>query len=529
MACYFCLSVQFLHPIYHGRRDGNAPEWPPSPLRLFQSLVATSARETARADSALSWLEQAPPHLIAPVGISTPGYQLSVPNNAMDIVARAWCRGNYSGKGDAGPATHRTMKRVRPTHIVGGDVVHYLWPLEDPVTREVRDYVDVLGKIARNLVVLGWGVDMAVAHGAIMSEEDLETLSGERWFPTARMSTGGLRVPVSGTLNTLKERHARFLARLDSNALTAPPPLSRYATLEYRRATDPPRRAIAPFSLLKLDGSAFRAFDTAQRALSVAGMMRHAVKLAAERAGWTSAKIHAFVLGHGDSNESGGHVAVGPQRFAYVPVPSVEGRGEGKPLVVGSVRRVLLTAFGDDCEEQISWARRSLPGQELMPESSHEPVALLSLVPESDRVVRYYMQRAASWATVTPVVLPGYDDPAHYRRRLEKGVSTEEQRHLLARLDDRIDGLLRKAIRQTGFSEVLADHAELEWRKVGYWPGTERADRYGVPDHLRRFPRLHVRITWRDAHDRPLQIDGPVCIGGGRFYGLGLFAPYGPP
>lgn len=46
----------------------------------------------------------------------------------------------------------------------------------------------------------------------------------------------------------------------------------------------------------------------------------------------------------------------------------------------------------------------------------------------------------------------------------------------------------------------------------------------GVPDHLRRFPCLHVRLYWRDAQGRPVQVPGPVCFGSGRFYGLGLFA-----
>lgn len=88
----------------------------------------------------------------------------------------------------------------------------------------------------------------------------------------------------------------------------------------------------------------------------------------------------------------------------------------------------------------------------------------------------------------------------------------------------RIEGLLRKAITQAGFSQELADHAELEWRNVGFWPGADLADRYGVPDHLKRFPRFHVRVHWRNAHERPAQVAGPICLGGGRFYGLGLFA-----
>ena len=142
-------------------------------------------------------------------------------------------------------------------------------------------------------------------------------------------------------------------------------------------------------------------------------------------------------------------------------------------------------------------------------------------------MVRQYTRSAAAWATVTPVVLPGYDDPNHYRRRLKNGLTADDQKRYLDRLDRRIERLLRKAIGQAGFSEVLAEHAQLEWRPTGFWPGVDLASRYTVPDHLARFPRLHVKISWRDDENRRLEVPGPVCIGGGRFYGLGLFAAYG--
>src|ERR1700730_13175967 len=41
-ASHFCLSVTFHDCRFHGRRDNGEPEWPPSPLRLFQSLVAAA-------------------------------------------------------------------------------------------------------------------------------------------------------------------------------------------------------------------------------------------------------------------------------------------------------------------------------------------------------------------------------------------------------------------------------------------------------------------------------------------------------
>jgi CRISPR-associated protein Csb2 len=283
---------------------------------------------------------------------------------------------------------------------------------------------------------------------------------------------------------------------------------------------------VAAFSLLKLDASAFRAFDTPRRALTVAGMMRCAARAAATHSGWSESKIDAFVLGHGESNNAARHLAVGPRRFAYLPLPSIEARGEGRVRVVGSVRRVMLSCFAGDCDTEIAWARRTLSGQELVDEDKKQPVAVLSLIPASEKVVRCYTQAAAVWATVTPVVLPGYDDPRHYRRRMKCEIGAEEQKELLGRLSGRIEGLLRKAIVQAGFSQVLAEHAELEWRKVGFWPGTDLADRYGAPDHLRRFPHFHVKIQWRDAQNRTVQVPGPICLGGGRFYGLGLFAAF---
>ncbi len=533
MPLHFCLSVHFLFSAFHGRKDGGEPEWPPSPMRIFQSLVAAAAARsraetlTPRAKSALEWLEkQEAPVLIAPAGVSVSasGYRLSVPNNAMDIVARAWCRGNYSNSGDASPAKHRTMKAVRPTVLLDGEAVHYLWSLHDPISKEVHGHVEVLQEIARNVVALGWGIDMAVGHGAVLSDGETAALPGERWLPHSTSGTNGLRTPVLGTLNDLIDRHKHFLARLGPEGLAPPPSLSAYRIVGYKPAIRPPSRFVAAFSLLKPDASGFRVFDTVRHGLTVAGMMRHAAKAAAVSAGWSKSDINALVLGHSESEGVDEHVAVGPQRFAYLPLPSIEARGKGNGRVVGSIRRIALSSFVDDFGDRITWARHTLSGQELTDEDSKESVALLSLIPGTEKVVRHYTQSAASWATVTPVVLPGYDDPDHYRRRLKNNVGADEQRKLLGRLGDRIDGLLRKAITQAGFSETLASHAELEWRSTGFWPGTDLASRYGAPDHLKHLPRLHVRVHWRDERKRAVQVPGPVCFGGGRFYGLGLFA-----
>ena len=540
MLTYFCISIRLLDRTFHGRKDRSLPEWPPSPLRAYQALVAAASRMkenglgASGVRSALTWLERRPtPSLIiAPQAHSSSpngkrhGHVLSVPNNVMDIVAKAWARGNLTGRGDADPATHRTMKSVRPVHLLESDTIHYLWSFPDPASKEDSAYSDILAKIVNNLTALGWGIDMAAGHAVLLSDEQVKALSGERWVLGGEGAEDGLRVPTSGTLNALIDRHERFLKRVRPNGTfdpTPPLPESAYRKIEYRRATDPAKRQVVVFSLLKPDASGFRPFDTVRSNLTLAGMMRHAVTCAARRAGWSESKIAAFVLGHGErKNEN--HVPVGSRRFVYLPLPSIEGRGEGKARVVGSVRRVMISVLCDDYETEIAWARRALSGCDLIDENGGQSAALLSLLPNNEKMVRCYVEPADTWSTVTPVVLPGYDDPSHYRRRLQRGVADEEQKRLLERLNDRVDGLLRNAIVQAGFTKELADYVNLEWRKAGFWAGTDLADRYGVPDHLKRFPRIHVRLRWRDAQNRPVAVPGPICLGGGRFYGLGLFA-----
>lgn len=527
MAPQLRLSFRFLDRRFHGRRDGGEPEWPPSPLRCFQALVAAAGRIGGRtlggpAIHALEWLErQPPPILIGPSAVATTGYRISVPNNAMDVVARAWCRGNESNSGDANPATHRTMKGVRPSWLLDGDVIHYIWAVDEPVADAAREDVGILCHLARSVVALGWGVDLVVGDGAPVTEEQVAALPGERWSPVS----GGveLRVPVAGTLQALIHRHDLFTRRIGADGFTPPPPLSRFAMVGYARAAQPPPRHIAAFSLLRPHDERLRAFDTCLRGVAVAGMMRHATRQAASDAGWSPTKIDTFVLGHGEKREAEHHVAVGPNRFAFLPLPTLEQRRGSAPVTVGSIRRVMVSSFSDECRVEIEWAKRALDGRQLQDERDRQPVALLSQLAREDPIVRQYTRASHCWKTVTPVVLPGWEDPRHYRRRLKVGVRAEEQKRLLARLDERVDRLLRKAITHAGFSLELAEHAEIEWRKAGYLPGAEWADRYVVPAHLKMLPRYHVQIAWRDRSGRPVELPGPICIGSGRFFGAGLF------
>ena len=201
MSSFFCVNIRFLGGEFHGRADGGEPEWPPTPLRLFQALVAAASARWRNgvfpdyAKSALSWLErQSAPFVIAPSTTEGTPYRPSVPNNAMDKVARAWMGGNYSNSGDANPATHKSLKTVRPTRLVVKDdesgTLHYLYPVTD-CDAEFKKYREILFSATRSITHLGWGVDMVAANATVITEEEAGNLSGERWRPVEDLSAAG--------------------------------------------------------------------------------------------------------------------------------------------------------------------------------------------------------------------------------------------------------------------------------------------------------------------------------------------------
>src|SRR5262249_13735179 len=137
-------------------------EWPPSPARLYQALMAGLMtcgyqRHAETVEPALRWLEvQKAPEIRACQTAETSVYRISVPNNDMDIPARDWAR-----RRPADPARLRTMKTVQPRALpVDGPHLQYVWRLDGS---ESSHMVEVLRTAVHCLHTLGWGVDMAFA------------------------------------------------------------------------------------------------------------------------------------------------------------------------------------------------------------------------------------------------------------------------------------------------------------------------------------------------------------------------------
>jgi CRISPR-associated protein Csb2 len=200
--------------------------------------------------------------------------------------------------------------------------------------------------------------------------------------------------------------------------------------------------------------------------------------------------IDQVVLGHP-------HKASG-LRLSILPLPSI-----GHPHSDGQIRRVILVESGGGNGTLCRLLSDSLSGLVLEPEAPDavtSPVCLVSLDP-ANRFLRYYTGASRIWASVTPVLLPGFDDRKYHRGNHEKRLARAEQ-------------LVCKALAQAG----IDSSASIEISRVPFWAGTMNARDYEPRAKLAHYPRWHVRL----AFDRPWT--GPLAIGAGRHSGLGVFA-----
>lgn len=488
-----CISVTFLQPVYHGRTDGGrSGEWPPSPMRLFQALTAAAFGGCApRADakeyrSALGWLEQRkPPEIIAVAARRGTPCTLFVPNNDSDLLARAWAKGRTPLKGFS---ELKTAKVMRPHHLDEPAQVHFLWEIDD---ESEPAEAPALCCLARRVVALGWGTDLVACDGLIIEQGQASRLCGERWKTAGGEPHGaGARpVPKPGSLHDLEQRHGAFLESMDGGVYVKPPPFTAFRRVVYRRASDTPSRPVAAFALRPIDGRAqWRAFRQ-ERAVCVAAMVRHVTWEAAKKdlGGWrTQQWAEQFVAGHGHN---------GPDRkprFSYIPLPSI-----AHAHADGMIRRVLIVEPPDGDGRAAEWASLRLNGMVLREEGTNREVCLLEAVDPRDLVFRSYMaeeQPAMEWSTITPVILPGYDDGNPDKR---------------ARL-------LRRCLAQAGYDAAAVEL--LEARCTPFNPASEPTRLLKRPQYLGGLPACHVHLRFRSP------TSGPIALGAGRHCGLGVFS-----
>jgi CRISPR-associated protein Csb2 len=511
MASTLCISFRFVQPfpLFHGRGDADEPEWPPSPMRAFQALLNAACLRTRgkplppEIRSALQVIEVLRPTIVAPhATLCSVGHRAYVPHNQADLVMAAWERGNN----DAGIASHRIEKDLRPHRIETiGDTLpalHYLYSLDDANT-DADVLLSAIRPSVRSIHCLGWGIDQVVADVRLV-ESPSEQLEGERWLPTTR---GGkrLRVHQHGSLDGLAARHESFLARLDQGNWTPIPPLSATEQVRYRRDSDPLARPHAVFKLIDSDDDTYR--HPHSKFVHIAGMVRHLAIEAMKRHPPVSITdpsrwVERYVAGHRDVAEKS--LNLPHAQLSYIPLSSI-GHHHTDP----AIRRVMIVApAGDDAI--LEHLCQYLDGLRLQPERQSDlrgPVFLRRT--HNDNVASFYTQSGRDqqgfnhWASVTPVILPGYDDRDPRKTRK----------------------LIEKALAQSG----VIQPCEFEWNAFSHFPKVlpayQHDSRRGQKGYIRPGYLLNqtaVHLTLR--FNAEARIPGPITIGSGRHCGFGSMA-----
>ena len=474
---HLCITVRWLDRRYHGLlgRDG-PPEWPPSPFRLFQGLVAGVAR-CGELDSeigrSLEWLQSKSPIIIAPRSRLGQVVTRFVPNN--------------DGDKELDRQKRLTAKTSRPTIMLDQPEVHYIWRIEEDCPHER------LIEASRSLCCLGWGIDMAYADGQLLADGQVGDLEGVRWLPTPGMlrDDGLLRVPNGGSMADLRRAHESALARIEhGKPLRTVHKPQVFDRVYYASAERPIGRPSVVFALRKPNDEWYH--YPQEKLIHIAGMTRRAAIKAMktyppDEVGDAGEWVESFVAGHRpDGVET-------HDRFSYIPLPSV-----GHEHADAMIRRVMITApFA--FEAQLRHLAIQLDGVRLEPEHGAEG-AVLDRIP-IDGVVRQYLGPSATWASVTPVILPGHDD-----RKPEKTI-----------------GLIKRAFVQSG----IAQTCEFTWSAVPNFPNCLSAHKYDHdgrrvgyfrPKYLEDLTAVHIRITFK------YPVAGPLSVGAGRHCGLGVLA-----
>jgi CRISPR-associated protein Csb2 len=512
MSRMLVLHVRFHDGRYHGR-----PEWPPSPARVFQALVAAAAKGSRLLKEdrdALGWLEKlSPPAIAAPAARSGNSFRNYVPNNDLDAVG-----------GDPRRISEiRTPKLIRPRLFDARTALSYAWQYD-----EGKVHAERVCDIAEEVYQLGRGVDMAWAWAEIIDGADMDAVLtgyGRALYRPSESSEGmTLGYPQPGSLESLERRFERaahrFIASKDTGIvqqLFSQAPKARFGSVAYDSSS---RRFLFELRQTTRE-SPFATWPLAR----ISKLVEAVRDIASERMK-QALRDRADVIDRVFIGREA-KAADKAERIRVIPLPSI-----GSPHVVRSIRRVLVEvppncplSAGD-----IAWAFSSL---DIVDSDTGEIRG--SLLPSDDASMlgHYGIGGGASdsyrvWRTVTPAALP--DRVA--RRRIDPRKLWEELRQLPRQLRQELkeaklgsERLNEEARAAASVNDALR-HAEIRVRAETVRVQREpfdgkgaRAETFANGTRFRKERLWHLQVEFAGS------VRGPLVIGDGRYLGLGLMAP----
>ncbi len=502
------IQVELLRGVYaaSAHNDRRRAEWPPHPARFFSALVAAlHYHDPEPADdgerAALLWLEsQGPPAL----DVEPPSHEVNrrdvrdvyVPVNDVSVFARQEAnlaemprrltKKDMDSARALLPAGRTRKARTFPVVYPDRPVFHFVWPDADPS----RHYA-ALERLCARVTRLGHSSSL-VRCALVRDIVDPALVPSET-------GTVMLRVVSPGQVDRLEREYARHQG-VEGRVLPAVP--QRYGPPSTQVTEDPPRSVFSSEWIVfeRLGGA--RLFSSRgpelTRALRAALLEIHG-----------EASVPAWLSGH----EADGSIATS-HHVAFLALPFV-----GHPHADGSIQGcavVLPRGFGAAERETLfrlvaQWEReRGLQDLTLGGTTFPSLQIRRTELSEKDSLdVSRWSRPARSWVTALPIALDR--NPGNLRSnvgRTAHKAACEAQTTIMDACE-RL-GLPRPANIEISQAPLLAGAQPVA--AFAPWPPPAR-----MPRTLR--VRVHAAITFAQA------VEGPLILGAGRFFGLGLCLP----
>ena len=341
---------------------------------------------------------------------------------------------------------------------------------------------------------------MAWANGRVLDRDAAEVLlASHTGSVRTPAGAGKTAAPHPGTLDSLVDRHRRKRERLrtvsagrgKSRQLFTQPPKASFRHVGY---DTPPRRL--HFELRGLEGG-FAPRPLAAAAPLLTGLRDAAARRLQDSLPAKAAVFERLVIGRGAGARDV------DRRIRLVPIPSI-----GALHTDPSIRRI-MAEIPADCPVRVDDLKWAFTGLHPYDPQTGEVWPGSTVSTDDARMADRFAEPAAGFRSMTPVAL----SEAQRRRVGPAGKKTAKER---SQEERQAAGAVVQALRHAG---IRTRPTDIRVQREPFQRRGVRAELFAVGSRFSKHALWHVELRFGEP------IQGPVVIGDGRFYGLGLMEP----